>query len=264
MATMTVNNPLEVMGSLADFNPDLILMDMYMPGCNGIELAKVIRQIDSYVSIPIVYLSSETDVDKQLAAMRTGGDDFLTKPIQPEHLVSYVSSRAERMRIIRSFMDRDSLTGLLNHTRTKESLGICLERARRLGSPLVFAMLDIDKFKSVNDTYGHPVGDRVILSLSRLLRQRLRKTDIIGRYGGEEFAVILPDTDIRSAKKMLDEIRESFSLIKNQAAKSEFFVTFSCGMAVYPEHEDPASICSAADRALYDAKHGGRNRVVTA
>jgi DNA-binding response OmpR family regulator len=105
MKTMIITDPLKVMSPLIDFNPDLILMDMYMPGCNGLELAKVIRQIESHVSIPIVFLSSETNINKQLAAMSMGGDDFLTKPIQPDHLISSVRTRAERMRIIRSFME---------------------------------------------------------------------------------------------------------------------------------------------------------------
>ena len=262
MATTIITKPLEVMTSLIEFNPDLILMDMYMPDCNGIELAKVIRQIESFVSIPIVFLSAETNLDKQLTAMSMGGDDFLTKPIKPDHLISSVKTRAERMRIIRAFMDRDSLTGLLNHTRTKENLDISLDRAKRQNTSLSFAMIDIDRFKSVNDTYGHPTGDRVILSLSRLLQQRLRKTDIIGRYGGEEFAVILNDTSEQTAIKVMDEIRLSFSQIKHQSGKKDFYVTFSCGIAAFPFFADATNLCNASDKALYEAKHSGRNQVV--
>jgi diguanylate cyclase (GGDEF)-like protein len=264
MKTMIITDPLKVMSPLIDFNPDLILMDMYMPGCNGLELAKVIRQIESHVSIPIVFLSSETNISKQLAAMSMGGDDFLTKPIQPGHLISSVSIRAERMRIIRSFMDRDSLTGLLNHTKIKEQLDFQIERASRTGDPVVFAMIDIDKFKTVNDTYGHPTGDRVILSLSRLLQQRLRKIDVIGRYGGEEFASVLMNTDARLAKIIFDEIRESFSQIRQQSDNREFTVTFSCGIASFPQFTTAKVVCSAADQALYTAKHNGRNRVFIA
>lgn len=264
MKTMIITDPLKVMSPLIEFNPDLILMDMYMPGCNGLELAKVIRQIESHVSIPIVFLSSETNISKQLIAMSMGGDDFLTKPIQPGHLISSVSTRAERMRIIRSFMDRDSLTGLLNHTKIKEQLDFQIERASRTNTPLAFAMIDIDKFKAVNDTYGHPTGDRVILSLSRFLQQRLRKTDIIGRYGGEEFASVLLNTDTRLAKIIFDEIRESFSQIRHQVDDREFAVTFSCGIASFPHFADAKTICAVVDQALYTAKHNGRNQVVIA
>ena len=262
MATFVVNNPREALAAIIKFNPDLILMDMYMPECSGQELAKIIRAMDTYVSIPIVYLSAETDLKKQMSAMRMGGDDFLTKPIQAGHLISSVYMRAERMRVIRSYTDRDSLTSLLNHTKTREQLDIAMDRARRYGGSLSFAMIDIDNFKEVNDVYGHPAGDRVIMSLARLLQQHLRKTDVVGRYGGEEFAVILNDTSASSAAKVLDAIRLSFSRIKNEADGREFSATLSCGIAAFSGHGDAALITSAADKALYEAKRGGRNRIV--
>lgn len=262
MKTAIVNDPLAVFDPLIEFRPDLLLMDVYMPDCDGMELARVIRQMGVYFSIPIVFLSGETSLDKQISAMSMGGDEFLTKPIKPEHLISSVVVRAERMRVIRSFMERDSLTGLLNHTKTKEQLDIAVSRAKRLGNHLCFAMIDIDKFKSVNDTYGHPAGDRVIVALSRLLQQRLRKTDVVGRYGGEEFAVILSDTDSGSAFKVLDAIRLSFSEIVHQSEGKEFSSSFSCGIAIVENYTDSVDLNNAADKALYEAKHGGRNRVV--
>lgn len=262
METVVVTEPLEVTSHLISFNPDLILMDMYMPDCNGLELAKVIRGMDTYVSIPIVFLSGEMNIGKQLTAMRMGGDDFLTKPIHPEHLISSITIRAERMRIIRSFMDRDGLTGLLNHTKTNEQLDIAVDRADRRKGVVSFAMIDIDNFKTVNDTYGHPVGDKVIVSLARLLSQRLRKTDIIGRYGGEEFAVILSDTDLTDAAAVLNDVRGSFSRIMHQSEKGEFQVTFSCGIASFPQYCETALLNIMADKALYEAKNSGRNRIV--
>jgi diguanylate cyclase (GGDEF)-like protein len=262
MITEVANDLVKIVSHISEFNPDLILMDMYMPVCNGIELSKVIRQMDEFVSIPIVFLSSEMNIKKQLTAMGTGGDDFLTKPIKPEHLISSISQRAERMRIIRSFMNCDSLTGLLNHTKIKEQLDIAVEKARRRNGKLCFAMIDIDRFKTVNDTYGHPAGDRVIKSLSNLLRQRLRRTDIIGRYGGEEFAVILEDTEADKALIILDEIRANFSGIKHQSDGREFYSTFSCGIAAFPQCPDENFLASTADKALYEAKDSGRNRVI--
>ena len=264
METRVLNQPLQVMEQLVNFKPDLILMDMYMPECNGYELARAIRQMEAYVSIPIVFLSSETCVKRQLVAMRMGGDDFLTKPIEPDHLVSSVTIRAERMRVIRNFMERDSLTGLYNRSMSEEHLELAVMRARRSGGSLTFAMIDIDAFKRINDTYGHPTGDRVIVTLARLLQQRLRKTDIVGRFGGEEFAVVLPDTDLDAAREVLDKIRQSFAVVRHAYAKGEFSVTFSCGVAAYPDYGDVSTLCDAADKALYRAKEGGRNRVVAA
>jgi diguanylate cyclase (GGDEF)-like protein len=262
METETVSNPLEVFTPLFEFNPDLILMDMYMPACSGKELAKMIRQMKAFVCIPIVFLSAETDPVQQLSAMSVGGDDFITKPVEPNHLVSSVMIRAQRMRMLRSFMDRDSLTGLLNHSKTKEHLDIYIDRAKRMNTSVAFAMIDLDHFKRVNDTYGHYAGDMVIIGLARLLQQRLRKTDIIGRYGGEEFAVILNSTTPEQARMILDEIRVSFGQIRHRSGEREFSVTFSCGIATYPDYKDATEIIKAADDALYMAKAQGRNRII--
>lgn len=264
MVTYVVNDPLAVMQPLIEFAPDLILIDMYMPGCSGMELARVVRQLEAFVSIPIVFLSAEKDLDKQLSAMELGGDDFLTKPIQPQHLVASVTSRVRRSLMLRSFMVRDSLTGLLNHTAIKDQLDREMARAKRHGTHSCFAMVDIDFFKKVNDTYGHPVGDRVIKSLSRLLRQRLRENDSVGRYGGEEFAVILADTDGAAAVKVLDKIRDDFSRLRHLAEGTEFSVTFSCGVADVADFADATQVGDAADKALYKAKHGGRNQIARA
>lgn len=264
MAVRVVTNPMEVLEPLREFSPDLILMDIYMPECSGLEMARVIRQLDSFVSIPIVFLSAESDLDKQLLAMSLGGDDFLTKPIKPEHLVSSVTNRIQRSRMLHSFMVRDSLTGLLNHTAIKDQLVREVARAKRQKMPLTFAMVDIDFFKQVNDTYGHPAGDRVIKSLARLLKQRLRETDVVGRYGGEEFAVIMSDTDGPAAIRVMDELRDAFSRLIHLADGKEFSVTFSCGIAEVVHFGDAINLGDSADKALYEAKHAGRNRVVLA
>jgi diguanylate cyclase (GGDEF)-like protein len=261
IVTRTLFDPIETMAELADFQPDLIILDMYMPGCTGPELAKVIRHNDRYVSVPIIYLSAEDDLDKQLDAMSEGGDDFLTKPIKPRHLITTVRNRAARARNLKARMVRDSLTGLYNHTHILQLLEDCSFRARRENKPVSFAMLDIDHFKRVNDSHGHPMGDRVIKSLALFLKQRLRKTDYIGRYGGEEFAVVMPDTDIQSAFTVLDEIRRRFAEIHYPAQPADLFCTFSAGVVELQPNDDALTLASQADDALYRAKHAGRNQV---
>ncbi len=262
MHTQVVSRPLAALDHLHEFNPELVLLDLHMPECHGTELAAVIRQLDAHVSTPIVFLSSERDIGEQLAAIRLGGDDFLVKPISGAHLVSAVQSRAARHRLLRSFMVRDSLTGLYNHASTREMLQRELARARRNGTPLSFAMLDIDHFKQVNDTHGHGVGDEVIKLLARTLRQRLRATDIVGRYGGEEFAVILPDTGSNDARMVIDALRESFHgrELPGQDGNA-FHASFSAGIASFPDYDTDYQIGEQADRALYAAKQAGRNRV---
>ena len=263
MVTQVVSDPMRVMEPLAEFYPELILMDMYMPNCTGMDLAKVIRQQDAYVSIPLVFLSTETDIDKQLSAMREGGDDFLTKPISSQHLIEYVTIRAERYRRLRKLMERDSLTGLFNHNNILEQLEIEIERAKRSDQQLAFAMLDIDHFKSINDNFGHLTGDRVIISFARLLQRSLRRGDIIGRYGGEEFAVILPNTSAEQAQQVLDKLRERFASIKHVCSEGQTkVVTVSCGIAMYPDFLEGTELNEAADKALYQAKHAGRNQSI--
>ena len=263
IVTRTLFDPIKTMSELADFQPDLIILDMYMPGCTGTELAKVIRHNDRYVSVPIIYLSAEDDLDKQLDAMSEGGDDFLTKPIKPRHLITTVRNRAARARNLKARMVRDSLTGLYNHTHILQLLEDCSFRARRENKPLSFVMLDIDHFKKVNDGHGHPMGDRVIKSLALFLKQRLRKTDYIGRYGGEEFAVVMPDTDLKSAYSVLDEIRRRFAEIHYPAQPVDLFCTFSAGVVELGEGDDALMMASQADEALYLAKKAGRNQVHT-
>jgi len=264
IVTRTLLDPIQAMSELAEFQPDLIILDMYMPGCTGTELAKVIRHNDRYVSVPIIYLSAEDDQDKQLDAMSEGGDDFLTKPIKPRHLITTVRNRAARARNLKARMVRDSLTGLYNHTHILQLLEDCSFRSRREGKPLCFAMLDIDHFKKVNDSHGHPMGDRVIKSLALFLKQRLRKTDFIGRYGGEEFAIVMPDTDIQSAHQVLEEIRHRFAEIHYPAQPADLFCTFSAGVVSLGLHDDSLSLAAQADSALYRAKHAGRNQVHSA
>lgn len=264
METLTVDEPLRrLLPSLLEFKPDLILMDMYMPGCNGMELANAIRQMGTWFSIPIVFLSSETDEDKQFKAMGMGGDEFLTKPIKPEHLVSSVEARAERMKIIRSHMIRDSLTGVLNHSTSLEQLELTVAQAMRRGGEVCLAMIDLDRFKEVNDTFGHPTGDRVLIALAQLLSQRLRKADIVGRIGGEEFVAVLPDCQLAEGVALLNELRESFAALELLDPPEGFPVTFSCGVAALSRYGDTLRLHRAADEALYRAKKEGRNRVVS-
>jgi diguanylate cyclase (GGDEF)-like protein len=264
MQVSMITDPTTVSGRLPDIQPDLILMDMYMPGCEGRELAAVLRQQPELHSIPIVFLSAETDRSAQLAALHQGGDDFLTKPIDPDHLVAAVTSRIRRARVIRSQMLRDGLTGLFNHSVTEDLLAREVARARRTKSPLTMVLIDLDHFKRVNDRYGHAAGDRVLKSLARMLQQRLRTSDLVGRYGGEEFVVLMPETDGQLALTVIDSVRERFSQVSHRSGPDEFCVTFSGGVAVLQPFGDASALSESADIALYQAKHHGRNQLVLA
>jgi diguanylate cyclase (GGDEF)-like protein len=260
-----IQDPALIFEVLEDFHPELILLDLNMPTCSGTELAQVIRLNPEWLRIPITYLSSEIDVDKRVIAMGRAGDDFLTKPMPDRELVAAVSVRAARCRQLSDALDRDSLTGLLKHSRIKELVDLELSRARRSSEKVSLVMLDLDHFKQVNDVHGHAAGDKVIKAMAHLLRQRLRKTDSLGRYGGEEFLVILPRCGQLEAQALINNVREHFSSLPFQASGQHFHVTMSAGIASY-EGGEPASdrLLEAADEALYAAKSGGRNQVCLA
>jgi diguanylate cyclase (GGDEF)-like protein len=263
MSVRLLHDPAGIIEVLTEFRPDLVLMDMYMPVCSGRELAQVIRQIPDFLSLPIVYLSNETDKGKQVSALRVGAEGFLTKPIQPDDLISAVAIRAERMRGLRALMVRDGLTGLFNHTFLSQYLSTTLAAAKREAGRVSLAMIDIDHFKMINDTYGHPAGDQVLVALSRLLQQRLRHSDLVGRYGGEEFVVIMSHTGAEDARSIIDSLREDFGRLSFRTGDKSFSCTFSGGVVAFPgiasEH-----LLETADQALYAAKRAGRNRVFVA
>lgn len=259
-----MTDPSRLLEQVAELRPHLVIMDMRLPGCTGLELAAVLRQDDRMVGVPIVFLTAEDRPARALAALEVGADDFLIKPVESNRLVSVVLSRLERSRVLRSFMDHDSLTRLLSHARTLERLEAEVLSAQRRGDRLCIAILDLDHFKRVNDTYGHATGDRVLRSLSTVLRRRARRTDIIGRCGGEEFVVILPGAAAADACNVIDERREMFGALHYATPTGQVVCTFSAGVAELRGADTPATLWERADHALYDAKHLGRNRVVAA
>jgi diguanylate cyclase (GGDEF)-like protein len=262
--TEVVSKPQAIIDQMTRFTPDLLLLDMYMPECTGMELAKAIRQIEQFASIPIIFLSAETNKNTQIAAMGLDGHDFLTKPLEPEHLISAITRRIECYRKLRKSMIRDGLTGLPNHSTTKQRLSQEIEHARQGDLALSLAMVDLDHFKKVNDTYGHATGDQVLRSLACMLKQRLRSNDVIGRIGGEEFAILLPNTNEETATRIMAELGEGFARVHHQTRGKKISVTFSCGVATYPDYDSAAELSKAANEALYAAKAAGRNQVVCA
>jgi diguanylate cyclase (GGDEF)-like protein len=262
MESLAVTRPAEILDGLRRFEPDLILMDMYMPDCTGVEATRVIRQHAEFLSTPVIYLSGDGDMALQVDALRLGGEHFLTKPFNPVFLNAVVKSKIERYRALRRSMQNDGLTGLLNHRTVKERLASAIKVASLGNTALAVAMIDLDFFKTVNDNYGHPMGDQVLRSLSWLLKRGLRQADLVGRYGGEEFLVLLPATETQQAMEVLQRIRRDFSLIKYPFKDSWFGATFSAGVARLRPGGDEDSLIKDADEALYEAKQSGRNCIV--
>lgn len=264
MLVSLVDEASELLDPIAEFQPEVIVLETRYRNCTGMELASMLRQDDQFVGIPILFLSDEVNEVRQTAAIRVGADDFLSGDLSIKRIASAIAARADRARVLRSYMEKDGLTGLLNHSRIENQLEVEVFRAQRRNAPCSVAMIDLDGFKKINDTYGHAFGDRVLRSLSLMLRQRLRRTDFVGRWGGEEFAVVLPDTPAAVAQRVLDEIRDGFSRVRHMFEGRPIFVTYSCGIAAFPDETQANRLVESADGALYRAKRAGRNRVFVA
>ncbi|MBU2953136.1 diguanylate cyclase [Marinobacter sp. F3R08] len=259
-----VNSPSDILGVLSEFRPDIILMDVQMGHFNGPTLARMLRLDPEWVGLHIIFLSSEEDREFQFDALSQGGDDFLTKPVSDRVLLQAAKVRCYRARQLDKLASRDSLTGLLKHSLANSEVAKEHGRSQRLSYPSVVAMLDLDHFKQVNDRHGHRVGDLVIKGLANLLRHRLRKTDVIGRYGGEEFIVALPNCSMEGARQSMQAVCERMSKITFNGAEGPFSVTVSVGLAPLDAYDKAEEAIEAADRALYRRKSAGRNGVTAA
>jgi diguanylate cyclase (GGDEF)-like protein len=259
-----VTDPQHFLSTLQEFQPDLILMDINMPFCSGSELAQIVHQQENLSGIPIIYLSSISEKSKQLEVLSFAGDDFLTKPVPPKDLLASIRNRLMRSRMIRLRMMRDSLTNLYNHTMIHHQLEREIMVASRYHRNVSVILIDIDHFKSVNDKHGHQAGDKILKDLSLFMQRSLRKSDLIGRYGGEEFLIVLPNTGRDKALKLANELRESFANRSHVLGNKQLFITLSGGISCYPATASASQLIKAADEALYQAKEAGRNRIVCA
>ncbi len=261
MKGKVVTKPGKVGDAIGEFNPDLIVMELFLPECNGRELADIIRFYPHYLHIPVVFLSTEPQIMLQLSQLKMAGDDFLIKPLTDTELLNAVRFRAMRSRQISEMMSLDHLTGLLKHTAIKDRLKFEMSRAVRSGIHFSLVMLDLDYFRAINESYGHVVGDRVIRSLGRLLRQRVRTGDAVARYGGEEFAIILYDCILFNAEAVMEKLLLDFSQQYFSDRGASFNVTFSCGICYSADVKNPEELLEAAEGALRLAKTSGRNQV---
>jgi diguanylate cyclase (GGDEF)-like protein len=200
-----------------------------------------------------------SDPSKLLEALESYRPDLVLMDMYMPRFNGVEATRVLRQMAAYNSLRLDGLTGLFNHTAAKSRLkAMVSERAQGM---LAVAMIDIDHFKSINDTYGHPVGDQVIRGLAWLLKGRLRSIDLIGRYGGEEFLVALPDVSLKQARSVIDRIRSDFSALPHAHPGGALYATFSAGLSAYPIVDTAAGLTEAADEALMEAKRMGRNRV---
>lgn len=254
----------EALKVLQEEAPDLVLMDVNMPEMDGFEACK--RFTEMVPSLPVLFVSARGDVDDKIIAFESGGRDYIPKPFSPAELVARVKAtlrekslkdaaqkKAETFEILAI---TDPLTGIANRRYFDERLKEELGRSRRYNSDLSCAMVDIDNFKAVNDTYGHAVGDRVIVEVVNAIRQSIRAVDMPARYGGEEFVILLPQTDLSEATLLGERIRRSVEEIRLGPGMPN--ISVSIGVAMGSEKD----LVENADKGLYQAKRAGKNRVI--
>ena len=279
----TASNGQEALDQVQANPPHLILLDVMMPLMDGYEVARRIKTDESLPFIPIILVTARDSTADKVEGLDAGADDYLTKPINFPELEARVRSMLRIKRLqdeldqknrelevankqLRRLSITDGLTELFNHRHMHELLHDEYERTKRSGEPLAVAMLDLDRFKAVNDTYGHPTGDVILYETAKILKDTAREIDMVGRYGGEEFIAILPGTDEEAAAQFAERVRHQVSehLFRDEA--HEVRMTVSSGVASYPAEdvEHPDFLIKRADEALYAAKEGGRNRVVRA
>ena len=257
----------------ADDPPRLAILDWMMPGMSGPEVCREARKRVASAYAYILLVTSKEEKQDVIQGLEAGADDYLTKPFFPEELRARIRVGLRILEledklvaatdVLQYKATHDELTGLLNRASIAELLRRELERAKRHGGACGVILGDIDHFKSVNDTHGHGAGDSVLREAARRLTAGVRAYDAVGRYGGEEFLIVLPGCDATSLRQRAENILESFRSQPFAAAETSISVNVSLGAVCSSSWTTPCfeSLVRAADRALYRAKHNGRDRV---
>ncbi|HXM40659.1 MAG TPA: diguanylate cyclase [Bryobacteraceae bacterium] len=256
--------------------PRLALLDWMMPGMEGAEVCRRVRDTihDRYVYMML--LSVRSDLEDVVKGMESGADDYIVKPFQVDELrarlragrrvLALQEELVEAREALREQATRDGLTGLWNRTAIFDILQNELARSSRSAEPLIALMADLDGFKPVNDHFGHMAGDAVLRQVSARMRASVRRYDAVGRYGGEEFLIVLPGCELAGGVAMAERIRDAIASECFRSGETEIHLTCSLGAAAamppaIPQADD---LVRAADAALYRAKRQGRNRVEAA
>ncbi|MET0391307.1 MAG: diguanylate cyclase [Polyangiales bacterium] len=256
-----------------DLELDIVLLDIMMPGLDGLDCCRLIKGITREDFLPVILLTSKNDTDSRVTGLRIGADDYVTKPFDERELLARVTNLLRLKRMHDNISDarsrleqlavQDELTGLFNyrylHTRLSEEF----KRSERYRDPLACVMLDIDYFKRINDRFGHDAGDAALRETSKRLRKAVREIDVVTRYGGEEFLLVLPSTNFSGALSVADRVWRAIGSEPYALPSGPEKVSVSVGVAVFPSRDIKTKdqLIQAADKALYQAKGDGRDRI---
>jgi diguanylate cyclase (GGDEF)-like protein len=260
---------------------DLILLDLMMPEMDGIEVCNTLKSNPMYQDIPIIFITADNSAESFATAFKTGAIDYIKKPFQKAELLLRVENQLklnkayaglrksndellEAYALLERLVTIDPLTGLENRRSLVEFGEVQLRLAQRYNSFFSIMLLDLDYFKKVNDTYGHLLGDEILKNIAKILKDSLRNVDHLGRFGGEEFVIILPNTNLENAVIVAERIRAEIANFKHNIEEQIIQITVSIGIASYGRQDnDVNQIIERADQALYKAKSSGRNCSIT-
>jgi two-component system cell cycle response regulator len=267
-------DPQQALFHAAEADYDLIMVSLGLERFDGLRLCSQIRSLDRTRSVPILVITEMEDSARLLRGLEIGVNDYLVRPIDRNEMLARVRTQVRKKRYGARMRDNvqlsiemaitDALTGLYNRRYLETHLASAVDQAAARGKPLTVLLIDVDHFKPVNDTYGHDAGDEVLREFAIRLRKSIRGIDLACRYGGEEFAVIMPETEMAVAATVAERIRQRIGsepfTIRNGA--SAIAVTISIGIATLASADDrPGAVLQRADQALLRAKRDGRNRV---
>jgi len=253
---------------------DLIIVSLDLENFDGLRLCSQLRSLDRTRNVPILAISDAEDSTRLVRGLEIGVNDYLSRPIDKNELLARVRTQIRRKRYTERLRDNvqmsiemaiiDPLTGLHNRRYMESHVGALVEQALSRGKPLTVLVLDIDYFKSVNDTYGHDAGDDVLREFAVRIRKSIRGIDLACRHGGEEFVVVMPETDLAVATMVAERLRRRIASepFQIEGGARTIEVTISIGIAALSTADSAASVLKRADQALYRAKRDGRNRVV--
>ncbi len=259
----------EGMVKAEEAQPDLILLDVHMPEATGFDVCRDLKANPSTQDIPVIFLTGAADVDQKVLGFELGAVDYIQKPFDSAELNARVRAALRTKRFQDMLAQRamiDGLTGLWNRTHFEMRLQDEVAATQRYDRPLSLIMLDVDHFKNLNDSHGHPFGDEVLQAVGEALAETARTSDWACRYGGEEFAVILRETNLEGALILAERLRKLIEDLTLRNKGQDVKVTASFGVSCSEQCMNPLDfsrrwLITSADGALYAAKHAGRNRV---
>jgi diguanylate cyclase (GGDEF)-like protein len=263
-------DPQKALETIASELPDLIVMDVVMPNIDGFDLCRRVRSHPAMQLTPIIFVTRRGDVEQRVAGLEAGGNDYIAKPFEPQELVARVRSHLERLATLRDMAIRDGLTRCYNHKYFRIRLGQEISRCRRYKNELTLAFLDVDHFRDINDSHGHPTGDSVLSRLGGLILASVRSTDVIARYSGDEFGLLFVETSTKEANVIITRLLERIAVrnrelfLENDGDEpppAPVPVTVSVGVTGLQAEDSMESLVKRADVALSEAKASGRNQV---